>query len=152
MIRSEGLPSYLSIAQRYGVELCYGEREDRCAVSEDHHRTGFVRHGTPPTIHWQLRSLYVKGEDRMVTRRGIYRVLKLIFWALNQEVLNAPKWERTWRAAKFAIEAALSMGVRIGRPATELDRATIRFALRDPQERDTKDKEKAWRWAENRYD
>ena len=147
----ERLPEYRDLAERFGVRLCVGPPEILCGIPEDYHRTGVVRGDIVPTVHWKLGSQYVDG-DRLSTRRGIYGFLKLAHRALNPETAALPKWQRIYEASRAAVAMAEMVGVRVGRPPTELDRSRVKFLLSDPADRDTELKERAWRWTETRYD
>lgn len=151
-----GLPDWETTAARLGVTICPGPPSVQCGSTQEQHRNGFVKSGSPPTVHWGIKSRFrergERGESRLTTRRGMYVFLKLCYRALHPEVWHMPKWQQVYEESRAAISMGLSIGVRIGRQTTELDRAKVKFALSDPDTRDEPIKEQAWRWSEKRYD
>lgn len=152
---SQKLPGWEEMANAFGVRICPGPPQVECGASVDQHRMGFVKAEDPPTVHWKMVSSFRARKNtgyRIVTRKGAYIFLKLCYRALNPETWHLPKWRQIYEESRAAVAAGLSIGVRIGRNSTELDRAKVKFALSDPASRDTTLKEQAWRWSEKRYD
>lgn len=102
---------YAELARAYGLRLC-----SECSASANAHRRGSVD-GT--TIHWT---------DRHHHRKGLYRFLKLVHMA-TQEEPNTPLWVRIYERNLFAQEAGLRLGYRLGGQLADLDRAYVAYLM-----------------------
>lgn len=129
--------TYPEIAAEHGLRLCSSACDLAATLAIDHEK-GWPAYND--VIHWR---------DRRVTRRGLYRFLKLVVVAKMglQQMRGGP--ERTWLMATGSFDLALSLGIRFSREILADDRALVRswMATGWGQNMDDETRRKVARWA-----
>jgi hypothetical protein len=140
------LPPYEMLVEDLAIKVC----SEECSSSTgDQHWDGFTRADAVPTVHWRMKSRW-SDLPRKSTRKGVYKFLKLTHRARND--MSKPAWQRVYEESQAASQGAKRYGIRFDRRSIEDDRTRVRFLLRDPEDREGELAQKAWRWAEKRYD